>query len=271
MTIENNAEKRSIAGKGSNAGRRKILIIRGVIAAVIVIALIIAVVKLLGGNSRSTAAYNKPDKAIEEFVDKLASGYFEGVLGIFDSKERAESINLQKYIERMQVLVPSSMPASGEYRVLNEAEFRGQAAAQTKFFAYSLQSKEEIRDSVSGNVAVSDELSAEDIVKALNPEKLKGLKMVSCDVADEVTQKSDQYKANMKDVCAIYGCKTIKEYTALFKLGDKYHQAFFTLAEYEKGWKIQSLSTTLLENDMGTGATMETTEDEYKQQLKDKE
>lgn len=262
MNIESN--KQNV--KGLN---KKVILGIGAIIAVIAVVLC---VKTVGGKNASSTGYKTPEKAIEAFTESIAAGDFSEALSIFDNRERTEGINLKKYIERMQVFDPQNMPApqGGEYDILNKAESDGRAAAQIKMFVYSLQEAKKLKDgTITDGMDVGNPYSAKEIVELLDSENLKGLKMERCDIADKDTQSAERYTSNLENVYKIYGCEEMKEYTALLKKRDKFYQAFFTLGKYEKGWKVMTLNTSLIEAP-SSGATVETTKKEYVATIEEK-
>lgn len=251
--------------------QKKIMLMVGVAA--VVVALIIILVALFGGNmTASTKGYKSPKKAIEAYVTAVAKGDYEKALEVYDSQERAENIDLVKYTEKMQCFIADSMPAPalGEYPAVNKVIFDGEAASQLKIFTYSLQSGKTFQEGFqTGNVAIGDAYSADQLVKDLDPKNLKSLEVEQVDIVDKATQESERYTSNNKEVCKIYGCKDIKDYAALMKRGKTYYVAYFSLGKYENGWKIQNMNSAMAETTQ-SGAASQTTKEDYKKLISSK-
>jgi hypothetical protein len=96
--------------------------------------------------------------------------------------------------------------------------------------------------------------------KLIDPEAVRGLKLVRMDLSCPDLQKSSRNRKNMTKAAEIYGGDDFKDYAVLYELEDQYYMAGFFLFHYENGWKITSLTSNLA----GINTICPTTMSEYK-------
>lgn len=226
---------------------------------IIVIAAMIALIVTLRGNGE-TKGYRTPEKAIEAFAKNISKNKIDKAIQGFAYEDLSGHVKFMDNLEQMQVWMPYSMdaPEYGAYDVINKIYYQNQAAGQVKMLCYSLCGLEKLDEPLDGGMILQmggSSYDAKSLKKALNPEKLKKVKLERMDAVKGSEENNAVLSA---------GAQKTKSYTVLYKVDKKCYKGSFVLGQYDGKWKIVSLS---LNTESPYGAAVETTEKEYKKSV----
>lgn len=259
-----NSEEQEISRKHNSMrtrkrsrNRRRLYCLAG--GGIIVIAAMIALIVALKGNGE-TKGYGAPEKAIEAFAKNISKNKIDKAIEGFAYEDLSGNVKFTNNLEQMQVWMPYSMdaPEYDAYGTINEIYYKNQAAGQVKMLCYSLCGLDKLDEPLDGGMILQmggSSYDAKSLKKALNPEKLKKVKL----------ERTDAVKGSEDNNAVLAaGAEKTKSYTALYKVDKKYYKGSFVLGQYSGKWKIVSLSLNT-ESPYGTAA--ETTEEEYKKSV----
>jgi len=191
-------------------------------------------------------SFSTPEEAMVQFANYISHQEIEKAMNLFSINYQAERFDFLGYTEKLQSYTTTQM-APSEYDPfisINKAYAAFYASNQIKCFIYSLFLYPEI-DFSSTILLKTIEQEDWDFISLLNPSRLKELKLIRTDLAVPDIQFSDRNQNNIKEAGKIFGYLNRSDYHALYEFEGKFYIGGFTLDEYEDGWQISTLYSSL--------------------------
>lgn len=204
-----------------------------------------------------------PEDAIRHFVAALAENDFEKAVQAFAIDEYADGYDFNGMLDRLKALMPMTQMAPSEYEMfaeINKASALSTLANQTKMMVYSFFVPE-----VKGGTTMyvgGDREDAQAFAEAVDPGKLKNLKLLRIDPPVQHILNSEKNVENFTKMAVVYGAEEMTERIVLYELDGKLFLGGFGLLRYGEGWKILRLNS-ILANLSSFGTVEETTAEGY--------
>lgn len=214
-----------------------------------------------------TPIFPKPEDAINHFVAGLVENDLQKALQACAVEEYAQGYDFAGMMDRMKALMPIQQMAPSEYSLyaeMNKIAAMGTLVSQMKMMVYSFFVPE-VKDGITIYVGGGKD-DAKKFAEAVNPDKLKGLKILRIDPPMQDILNSEKNIENFQKWAKIYGAQEMTERIVLYGLDGKLYLGGFGLLRYEDGWKIQRLNSNLA-GLSAMGTVEETTLDAYASQL----
>ena len=206
--------------------------------------------------------FDSAEAAIEYCVKAIADNDLNAALNAFAGDDYIRGFDFTKWCKRLNALIPNDLAPSeyGMYQEINNALITSRRASQIKGFSYSLLTNMDF----SQAIIIEDEDQISRFINDVDPEKLKGLKIVRIDPPTPDRLNSEINIKNFKAQADIYGGIEGTERVVLYDLNGELYTGGFHLIRFKNGWKIESMTTYLAGNSFD-GSVVKTTEEEYLQ------
>jgi hypothetical protein len=210
-----------------------------------------------------TPVFSKPEDAIRHFVAALSENDLQKALQACAVDEYAQGYDFVGMMDRAKALLPMQQMAPSEYDLfaeMNKISAMYTLVNQMKMMIYSFfvpEVKEGITMYVGGSVD-----DAKKFAEAVDPGKLKNLKLLRIDPPMQNMLNSAKNIENFQKMAALYGAQEMTERIVLYELDGKTYLGGFGVLRYGEGWKIQRLGSNLA-GLSAFGTVEETTIDEY--------
>lgn len=197
------------------------------------------------GSAFASRSFNTPEEAIENFVEYLKAGDFDGALSATTAETLSSSFDYRKYVERMQGLWPAGktyLPADYQQFIkCNRYKYTNDMLQKMIIFSATLTLSEENATFVAGDVmAYQDEKTLDDFITQLNPESIGSLEIVK--IAATKMQRDEKTQDILKMQAVPYGAEDQQCRSVLFKYNGGYYLGGFTLLQYDGKWQVYDMS-----------------------------
>jgi hypothetical protein len=189
-----------------------------------------------------TPAFSKPEDAINHFVSALSENDLQKALQACAVEEFAQGYNFAGMVDRQKAFIPIQQMAPSEYGMfaeINRIGAMGTLVSQMKMMIYSFFVPE-VKDGTPMYVGGSVD-DAKKFAEAVNPEKLKNLKIVRIDPPMQSILSSEKNTMNFQRMAELYGAQEMTERIVLYELDGKLYLGGFGLLRYGQGWGSGSI------------------------------
>src|SRR5688572_7611891 len=203
-----------------------------------------------------------PEAAVRLYIESIAANNFARAMRAFAAEERAARFNFTALVSWVHVFSAGAQEAPAEYPMfveINELRAKAQMAQATKIFIYGLLTD---RDP-SGSQTVESDAEIQAFVQAVDPARLATLRVVSIDQPRSLLGPEAQ--ALFKQRATRHGADEMTERIALCDFSGQFFGAGFSLARYDKTWKIFEPGAPF--SGLLDGAAEKTTAAEYEARL----
>lgn len=214
-----------------------------------------------------TPAFSKPEDVISHFVGALSENDLQKALQACAVEEYGDGYDFAGMLDRMKALMPIQQMAPSEYGLfaqMNKITAMATLVNQMKMMVYSFFVPE-VKEGKPMYVGGSAD-DAKKFAEAVDPGKLKNLKIVRIDPPRQDILNSEKNVENFTKMAVLYGAQEMTERIVLYELDGKMYLGGFGLLRYADGWKIQRLNSNLA-GLSAMGTVEETTMDAYASQL----
>ena len=204
-----------------------------------------------------------PEDAVKLYIESIAANNFTRALRAFAAEERAARINFTAFVSYIHVFSAGAQQAPAEYPMfveMNELRAKAEMAQATKIFIYGLLTDRDL----NGSQTVQSDAEIQAFVQAVNPARLAPLRVVRID-QPRVLQ-SPEAQALFKRRATLHGADEMTERIALCDLSGQFFWSSFSLARYDKTWKIYEPGAPF--SGLLDGAAEKTTTAEYEARLR---
>jgi hypothetical protein len=210
-----------------------------------------------------TPVFTKPEDAIHHFAAALSENDLQKALQACAVEEYAKGFDFVGMVDRLKTLMPIQQMAPSEYDLfveMNKISAMGTLVNQMKMMIYSFFVPE-VKDGKPMYVGVGMD-DAKKFAEAVDPGKLKNLKLLRIDPPVQNILNSEKNIENFQKMAVLYGAQEMTERIALYELDGKTYLGGFGLLRYGDGWKILRLNSNLA-GLSAMGTVEEITIDEY--------
>jgi hypothetical protein len=216
--------------------------------------------------------FDQPEDAILFFIDHIAQGDFMGALSASAAGSVAKDYQMAPLVERLQSVawsmvmpLPSNYP---NYVMLNRLGALDSLWRQSVGLIVSLLINPEMVDGKLRilkdglfDVTENQTMSIDEYIALLDPAQLKALNVQAIYLLDSDLYHSESNQESLQRSSAIYGNTTSKEFLMIYEFNGRLYQHTCKMVQYEKGWQIGALYSSLLNANPYGGASF-ITEDE---------
>ena len=187
-----------------------------------------------------------PEDAVRHFAAALSQNDLQKALQACAIAEYAAGYDFAGTVNRLATLIPMQQMAPSEYDLfveMNRISAMGTLVNQMKMMVYSFfvpEVKEGTPMYTNGSLE-----DARAFAKAVDPGKLKNLKLLRIDPPMQKILNSERNITNFQKRAALNGAQEMTERIVLYELDGKTYLGGFGLLRYEDGWKIQRLHSDL--------------------------
>lgn len=204
-----------------------------------------------------------PEDAIRHFAAALSENDLQKAFQACAVEEYAAGYDFAGMVDRLKVLMPMQQMAPSEYDLfveMNKISAMGTLVNQMKMMVYSFF----VPEVKEGTPMYSDGSldHAKKFAEAVDPGKLKNLKLLRIDPPMQRILNSETNITNFQKMAVLNGAQEMTERIVLYELDGKTYLGGFGLLRYEGGWKIQRLNSNLT-GLSSLGTVEETTMDAY--------
>ncbi len=240
-------------------GTKIALIITLVITALLATYIVVSSVGILNfgaaeePNRVEGAGYDSPEECVEAYMEYFKNGDYNGMLSCYAIETAVENFSMEKYIERLQAINPSSTiviadddfskSVSAEqlrYRIFNSIRGASWYLADCSFLTDGMNVQPESDQSLEDFV---DEVLPSGIQETLSNIEYNGM----LDENDEFVENyyKDQTKKNAKGQAAHFGSDDFEPVAVDFSVGKDDYYLFLDMLEYNEKWYIKPDSSFL--------------------------
>ncbi|HEY5449417.1 MAG TPA: hypothetical protein VIQ54_11735 [Polyangia bacterium] len=188
--------------------------------------------------------FDTPEAAITHYVTSVAAGDLDVALEATAAEEMSARYDFPAVARYVPAMDPLNLQAPTRYEMyvrLNKMILTAQGAAATKMFVYALLADMNLEQPVMS----ATEAQISRFVTAVDPARLKALKVVRVDKTKEARNEKPELAALNKKHAAFNGADDQTERLALYQLGDRYYWSGFQLLRYGNRWAISGFNSLM--------------------------
>ena len=193
-----------------------------------------------------------------ENVLKTSAYYYDDIIAEFNAKEMAKRLNSIQFTNYLNL--------PNEYHSIIKARSLGQHALNIQMFVSSLLLTDEFSDFLDAEPLIlndNEQLLNRYLSSLSNIQNLNTLELIRMDICMPELQFSDAHKQNIERQKLCYGFDEQIEYTALFRLNNRYYIGGYIFVKYGSNWYILGYNSLFLgQSPLGTVEQI-SGEDEY--------
>jgi hypothetical protein len=212
----------------------------------------------------SNKAFGTPEAAIEHYVKSIAAADVDAAMTAFAVHDVAAHYDYAAVARFLPPVNPFSLYAPTHHDLyvrLNEMRLTAEAANAVKVYTYGLLVDPALEQAPAKPPTEAD-IAA--FMAALDPSRLKALKLVRIDSAMKTAAANPEFLASQKRHAAFNGADEQTERLALYQLGQQSYSGGFQLLRYGNRWVISQPFSLLAHGPI----LAKTTPAEYEARLK---
>jgi hypothetical protein len=236
-----------------------------VVAIVATLVALAAVTALVIVQNRSDSAkaergFATPEEAVTYVAERLAAGDAAGASQAFAVRPMVDGYSFEAEVEQLRATSYQTWlpPSSSSYDEINEGLRRGAIAEQLSSMVHSILTPDRYQ---SVTVALSDDLTAADLVDELSPADLSELSVVRVDLLD---REESGYQDPLDQTANRFGAEDLQEAAVLYDTAAGLTMGGAFLMSYEGRWYVWRLNSPLLGLGTRNGEIEPTSEKGYR-------
>jgi hypothetical protein len=223
---------------------------------------IVIICVVFGACARAKKTFDTPEAAIAHFVKSMAAADVDAAMTAFAVDDVAARYDYPAIARYLSVVDPLSLYAPSHHEMyvrLNRIRLAAEAGNTMRVFAYGV-----LTDPVIGPPKQPSESEIAAFMAALDPARLKALKLVRVDAPMTAAARDPEFLANQKRHAGFNGADDQTERVALYELGGQHFWSGYQLLRYGKRWVISQGFSLLVSGPIAS----KTTPAEYEARLK---
>jgi hypothetical protein len=223
---------------------------------------IVIVCLVFGACARAKKTFDTPEAAITHFVQSIAAADVDAALRAFAVDDVAARYDYPAIARYLSVMEPLSLYAPSHHELyvrLNRIRLAAEAGNAVKVFVYGVLTEPELGPPKK---ASDSEIAA--FMAALDPARLKALKLVRIDAPATAAARDPEFLANQQRHASFNGADEQTERVALYQLGAQHFWSGYQLLRYGRRWVISQAFSLLVSGPVAS----KTTPVEYEARLK---